>query len=96
VVDLTISPAWIGLGVTIIVNFLTLGFVSGTLSSRVSHIEKELHKLGEDVEGMRTLVPELATVKAHLEHISASLTEMKAVWMYVQRNQQNKDHKDHA
>ena len=82
-----INPAWIALGVTFIINFVTVGFISGTLSSRVAHMEDELHRVTVDIKEMRALIPELAALKAQLEHINASLTEMKAVWVYISRKE---------
>lgn len=71
----------IGLFLTVGVNIATVAYMSGSMNTRQQQLEKELSKIEQEFKEIRSLIPVLATIKAQVEMIGATVSDLKQLVM---------------
>jgi hypothetical protein len=68
--------AVIGLGITLLLNAVTVGYVYGGVSTRLQEAESKLSKFERKVDDMASLATDMAVVKTQLGAINTTLTTL--------------------
>lgn len=70
---------WLGFALTVGANLVTVAYMTGSVSARIAHLEKEMGGIEAELKEMRSLFPTLATIKAQLEMLGQNVNELKAL-----------------
>ena len=60
---------WIGIILTVLINLVTVAYMVGSISARLSFLEQALQKIDQEVRDMRSLHSEIGVVKNKIDNL---------------------------